>query len=82
MLFTEPCCKVLRQCLEPGHDHTFHRVGGKVGPLMVRIGTSVYEVRGVLQSQILEQAVIYCPFCGKHLQTAEDVERYMRGELQ
>jgi hypothetical protein len=49
---------------------------------MVRIGTSVYEVRGVLQSQILEQAVIYCPFCGKHLQTAEDVERYMRGELQ
>jgi hypothetical protein len=49
---------------------------------MVRTGASVYFEKGVLQHQILEQAVIFCPFCGTHLQTGEDVEGYFKGELQ
>jgi hypothetical protein len=80
MLFTEPCCKVLKQCLEYGDERSFRRVGGDAGPLLVRTGTSLYQdIRGQ-HRQLIEQAVIYCPFCGKHLQTAEDVERYMRGD--
>lgn len=81
MLFTEPCCRVLKQCLEHDQAPAFHRAGGDVGPLMIRTGSGLYKVRGVMQSQIFEQAVIFCPFCGKHLQTAEDVERYFRGDL-
>jgi hypothetical protein len=49
---------------------------------MLRTGASFQFDKGVVQHSILEQAVIFCPFCGKHLQTGEDVERYFKGELQ
>lgn len=80
MLFTEPCCNVLRHCLESGDDRTFYRLGGDVGPLMVRTMSSLYQAAGNQERQFHYQAVIFCPFCGKQLQTAEDVERYIRGE--
>jgi len=80
MLFTKPCCKVLRHCLESGDDRTFHRAGEDTGPLMVRTMSSLYQTRTGQERQFHEQAVIFCPFCGTQLQTAEDVERYMRGE--
>jgi len=80
MLFTEPCCKVLKHCLEFGDDRTFHRAGGDTGPLMVRTMSSLYQARGGQETQFHEQAVIFCPFCGRQLQTAEDVERFMRGD--
>jgi hypothetical protein len=82
MLFTQPCCKVLKQCLEFGGERTFRRVGGDVGPLLVRTASSLYETEDAQQKQFIDQAVIFCPFCGTHLQTAEDVERYMMGEIQ
>ena len=82
MIFTEPCCTVLKQCLEPLTGVLFYRAGGKVGPLMVRTGFSFHLEKGVLQPQALEQAVIFCPFCGKQLRTSEDVERYFKGALQ
>ncbi len=81
MLFTEPCCKVLKQCLEYGDERSFRRVGGDAGPLLVRTASSRYQDIVGQQKQFIEQAVIYCPFCGKHLQTPEDVERYMRGDV-
>jgi hypothetical protein len=80
MLFTKPCCQVLKHCLEFGDERAFHRVGGDTGPLMVRTQSSLYESRGGHERQFHEQAVIFCPFCGTQLQTPEDVERYMRGE--
>jgi hypothetical protein len=80
MLFSEPCCKVLEQCLQYGDERSFRRVGGDVGPLLVRTASSLYRDTRGQQRSFIEQAVIYCPFCGKHLQTPEDVERYMRGE--
>jgi hypothetical protein len=80
MLFTKPCCKVLKHCLEFGDDRTFHRVGDDTGPLMVRTMSSLYQARGDQDRQFHEQAVIFCPFCGTRLQTPEDVERYMRGD--
>ena len=80
MLFTEPCCKVLKQCLEsPGEDRAFQREGDR-GALFLRTMSSLYETPGRQERQFHQQAVIFCPFCGKQLQTAEDVERYMRGE--
>jgi hypothetical protein len=42
--------------------------------------SSLYQARGCQERQFFEQAVIFCPFCGKQLQTAEAVERYSRGE--
>lgn len=80
MLFTKSCCKVLKMCLEFGDDRTFHRAAGDTGPLMVRTMTSPYQTGSGQEKQVHEQAVIFCPFCGKQLQTGEDVERYMRGE--
>ena len=80
MIFTEPCCKVLKHCLEFGDDRAFYRSGGKTGPLMVRTMSSLYQTRDGQERQFFEQAVIFCPFCGKQLQTAEAVERYSRGE--
>ncbi len=80
MLFSKPCCKVLKQCLENGDERTFHRAGGDTGPLLVRTASSTYEARDGTQRQFHEQAVIFCPFCGTHLQTPEDVERSMRGD--
>jgi len=80
MLFTEPCCKVLKHCLEFGDDRAFHRAGGDTGPLMVRTMSSLYQARGGHERQFHEQAVIFCPFCGKQLQTPEDVVRYLRGD--
>jgi hypothetical protein len=80
MLFTQPCCKVLKHCLEYGDDRTFHQVGENSGPLLVRTMSSLYQAQGRQERQFMEQAVIYCPFCGKHLQTAEAVERYLSGE--
>jgi hypothetical protein len=79
MLFTNPCCKVLKMCLEFGDDRTFHRAMENTGPLMVRTMAASCQARGGQESQIHEQAVIFCPFCGKQLQTAEAVERYFRG---
>jgi hypothetical protein len=81
MLFTKPCCKVLKHCLESGDDRTFHRAGGDIGPLMVRTMSSLYQARSGQERQVHEQAVIFCPFCGTQLQTPEDVERYMRGDI-
>lgn len=81
MLFTEPCCKVLKHCLESGDDRTFHRAGENTGPLMVRTMSSLYEGSDGQERQVHEQAVIFCPFCGTQLQTAEAVERYMRGDV-
>jgi len=81
MLFTQPCCKVLKHCLESGDDPTFHRVvGGDTGPLMVRTMSSLYPTRGGQERQLHDQAVLFCPFCGTQLQTPDDVERYMRGD--
>ena len=80
MLFTEPCCKVLKHCLEFGDDRVFHRAGGETGPLMVRTMSSLYQARGGQERQFFDQAVIFCPFCGKHLQTGDAVERYFKGE--
>ena len=80
MLFTEPCCKALKDCLEFGDDRAFHRAGGETGPLMVRTMSSLYEARGGRELQFFDQAVIFCPFCGKQLQAPEDVARYMRGD--
>jgi hypothetical protein len=80
MLFTIPCCKVLKHCLESGDDRAFHKASGNTGPLMVRTMSSLYETEGSRERQYHEQAVIFCPFCGTQLQTPEDVERYMRGE--
>ena len=80
MLFAEPCCKVLKHCLEFGDDRAFHRAGGDTGPLMVRTMSSLYQAPGGQERQFFEQAVIFCPFCGKQLQTAEAVERYLKGE--
>jgi hypothetical protein len=81
MLFTKPCCKVLKMCPEFGDERTFQRAGDDTGPLMVRTMSSLYQARGGQERQFHEQAVIFCPFCGAHLQTPEDVERYMRGDL-
>jgi hypothetical protein len=78
MLFTEPCCQVLKHCLQFGDDRTFYKAGD-TGPLMVRTASSVYQARGVQERQLFEQAVIFCPFCGKRLQTADAVERYFKG---
>jgi hypothetical protein len=80
MLFTESCCKVLKHCLEFGDDRAFRRAGRDTGPLMVRAMSSLYQARGGQERQFHEQAVIFCPFCGRQLQTAEDVERFMRGD--
>jgi hypothetical protein len=80
MLFTKPCCKVLKHCLEFGDNRTFHRIGGGSGPLMVRTMSSLYQAGDGQEKQYHEQAVIFCPFCGTHLQTPEDVEQYMRGD--
>jgi len=80
MVFTKPCCKVLKHCLESGDDRTFHREDGDTGPLMLRTMSSTYQALGGQERQFHEQAVIFCPFCGTHLQTPEDVERYMRGD--
>jgi hypothetical protein len=78
MLFTEPCCQVLKHCLEsPGDDRAFHREGRA---LFIRTMSSLYEASGRQEKQLHEQAVIFCPFCGTQLQTAEDVQRYMSGE--
>ena len=80
MLFTKPCCKVLKHCLEsPGDDRAFQREGDK-GALFIRTMSSLYESSGRKEKQFFEQAVVFCPFCGARLQTAEDVERYMSGE--
>ena len=80
MLFTEPCCKALKQCLECEGERTFWRPHGEVGPLLIRTATSPYETRGKTEHQDMYQAVIFCPFCGKQLQTADHVARYMAGE--
>jgi len=77
---TNPCCKVLKMCLEFGDDRAFHRAADGSGPLMVRTMSSPYQTRNGQERQFHEQAVIFCPFCGTHLQTPEDVERYMRGD--
>jgi hypothetical protein len=82
MIFSEPCCKVLKHCLESGDERAFHRAAGDAGPLMVRTMTSGYETNVGHERQFHEQAVLFCPFCGKQLQTGEDVERYFKGELQ
>jgi hypothetical protein len=80
MLFTGPCCKVLKHCLDsPGEDRAFQREGDK-GALFIRTMSSLYDSSGRLEKQFHQQAVIFCPFCGKRLQTAEDVERYVRGD--
>jgi len=42
---TEPCCKVLKHCLEFGDNRAFHRAGGDTGPLMVRTMSSLYKLR-------------------------------------
>ena len=80
MIFTEPCCKELKLCLEFGDDRTFHKAAGDTGPLLVRTASSTYSARGSTERQFHEQAVLFCPFCGTRLQTGADVERYMRGE--
>ena len=79
MLFTEPCCKALKVCLESGDDPTFHRVGGDSGPLLVRTASRLYRAQGGQQREFVNQAVIFCPFCGTRLQRAEDVARYLSG---
>jgi len=76
MIFTEPCCRVLEICLAEGDDRAFHRLGGEKGPLHVR----VYATSTGQDRQFHEQAVIFCPFCGTHLQTPEAVERFMKGD--
>jgi hypothetical protein len=76
MIFTEPCCQVLKICLAEGEDRTFHRLGGGNGPLHVR----VYTTRAGQDLQFHEQAVIFCPFCGTRLQTSEAVERFLKGD--
>src|ERR1043165_7572941 len=79
MLFTKPCCQVLKQCLESGDDRTFHILGDDTGPLMVRTSSLLYKTRDGNERQLHEQAVLFCPFCGTQLQTPEAVERYIRG---
>jgi hypothetical protein len=80
MIFSEACCAVLKHCLESGDERVFHRAAGDTGPLMVRTMTSSYETNAGREQQFHEQAVLYCPFCGKQLQTAVDVERYFKGD--
>jgi hypothetical protein len=79
MLFTKPCCEMLRQCLELGDDRAFHRACGEAGPLMVRTMSSPYRGRVGQERQSHERAVIFCPFCGTRLQTSEDVDHYLSG---
>ena len=79
-MFTLPCCKVMKMCLEFGDDRTFHRAAGDTGPLMVRTMSSSYQAPGRKETQYHQQAVIFCPFCGKQLQTADAVRRYFDGE--
>lgn len=81
MIFSEPCCAQLKECLESGEDRAFHRLGadGK-GPLFLTAFSSQYETRGGEERQWFEVPVLFCPFCGRHLQTREAVERYMSGD--
>jgi hypothetical protein len=45
MLFTEPCCKVLKHCLEPGGDHVFDIPdAGWPGAAILRAGSDLLSV--------------------------------------
>jgi len=74
MIFTDPCCSVLKTCLVEGDDRAFHRMGGDHGPLHIRVYTT-----GAGQDEVF-QAVIFCPFCGTQLQTAKAVEKFLMGD--
>jgi hypothetical protein len=82
MIFSEPCCRLLRSCLEDGDERAFHRVADSSGPLFVRVKSQVYGTHSGRDRQQVEIPVYFCPFCGTRLQTAEAVERYMRGDAQ
>ena len=79
MIFTEPCCERMKQCLSWGEDRAFHLAGDTFGPLVVRIASSVFKSREGPQKQWYEFPVHFCPFCGRELQTPADVERYLSG---
>lgn len=76
MIFTEPCCQVLKICLAEGGERAFQRLCGHNGPLHVR----VYTTGEGQDRNFVWQAVIFCPFCGTRLQTAEAVQKFMEGD--
>jgi hypothetical protein len=83
MIFSEPCCRVLKSCLEDGDERAFHRAADSIGPLVVRVKSQLYRTHTGQDRQWVEIPVYFCPFCGTRLQTGEAVERYyMSGDTQ
>jgi hypothetical protein len=80
MIFSEPCCLVLKDCLADGDDRAFHRLPEGSGPLFVRAKSSLYEAVEGMKRQWIYIPVYFCPFCGRRLQAPEAVERFMKGE--
>jgi hypothetical protein len=84
MIFRTPCCETLRRCLTCGTDRAFRRLEEKAGALFL----SVYSVPGEAGGKPVPgrplEPVLFCPFCGTRLQTAEAViewGRKFRGEI-
>ena len=61
------CCKDLQDAMT-GVPESFFRVGGN-GVFYLTVGC----VRTEHGPGYFDQAVMYCPFCGRKLQTAEEV---------
>ncbi len=78
MLFTEPCCERLKQCLSWWREPTFHRIGDAASPLFLRVGHSPVQDGRAEAEALVDYPVHFCPFCGKQLQTPEEVEQYVQ----
>jgi hypothetical protein len=78
MTYSKPCCETLYRCLNAGSGRAFRQLGGDGGALFL----SVYSVPGVSDGRPTAgrplEPVLFCPFCGTRLQTAEGVAEWGR----
>jgi hypothetical protein len=67
------CCKDLKESMEMPHNSMFRIEDNDV--LYLTIGSiNTPEGKGWF-----DRAVIFCPFCGKQLQTRDDIQRKSNG---
>ncbi len=76
MLFSKPCCAKMESSLT--HEtRMFDLVGTEPDTvLMLAVGFASKEEAGKVLRMWAYEPVLFCPFCGTELQTAEAVEQW------
>jgi hypothetical protein len=79
VLFSEPCCDRLEEALAQGDKQMFRVMVGdeQPGVLVVSVCYIVREHEGQMATVWIDNAVLFCPFCGTQLQTQDAIDELL-----